>query len=88
MFSIALIGTGAFGKSFFGFLAASLSNTDCLLAYYFELSALLLELLLFRKDLLFMSLLLSMNFLLFEFGASPDTLPSVIANTPSYCFFS
>ena len=69
-------------------MAASLSNTDCLLAYYFELSALLLELLLFRRDRLLMSLLLSINCLLFEFGASPGTLPSVIASTLSCCFFS
>ena len=82
--------TGAswFAWSLAGFFAASLSNTDYLLAWSLELSALLLELLLLRSDRLLMSLLLSMNCLLLLPGAYPGTVPSVIASTSSWFFFS
>ena len=87
-FSLGLTGTKAVDCSFLGFLAASLSNTDCLLACCLELSALLLELLRLRRDLLLISRLLSMNFLRLSPGASPGSVPSVIAKTSSYSFFS
>ena len=78
---------------YFGFFAANLSKTELLLAADFAASDLLLELLRFLRDLLLMSLLLSIMFLLLtfcSFGAIPGIEPSVMARglSPSAFLFS